>query len=30
MKQPLTLNINGEQRQMLVDQFFSLLDCLRE
>ena len=30
MKQPLTLNINGEQRQMLVDQFFSLLDCLRD
>ncbi len=30
MKQPLTLNINGEQRQMLVDQFYSLLDCLRD
>ncbi len=30
MKQPLTLNINGEDRQLLVEPFYSLLDCLRD
>ena len=30
MKQPLILNINGEPRQMLVEPFYSLLDCLRD
>ena len=30
MKQPLTLSINGEQRVMLVEPFYSLLDCLRD
>ena len=30
MKQPLTLNINGEDRLLLVEPFFSLLDCLRD
>ena len=30
MKQPLTLNINGEIRLMLVEPDYSLLDCLRD
>ena len=30
MKQPLTLSINGESRLMLVEPFYSLLDCLRD
>ena len=30
MKQPLTLNINGENRLLLVEPFYSLLDCLRD
>ena len=30
MKQPLILSINGENRQMLVEPFYSLLDCLRD
>ena len=30
MKQPLILSINGESRQMLVEPFYSLLDCLRD
>ena len=30
MKQPLTLNINGESRLMLVEPYYSLLDCLRD
>ena len=30
MKQPLTLNINGETRLLLVEPFYSLLDCLRD
>ncbi len=30
MKQPLQLQINGESRQMLVEPFYSLLDCLRD
>jgi carbon-monoxide dehydrogenase small subunit len=30
MKQPLILNINGENRQLLVEPFYSLLDCLRD
>ena len=30
MKQPLTLNINGEDRLLLVEPFYSLLDCLRD
>lgn len=30
MKQPLTLTINGESRLLLVDPFYSLLDCLRD
>ena len=30
MKQPLTLSINGENRLMLVEPFYSLLDCLRD
>ena len=30
MKQPLQLQINGENRQMLVEPFYSLLDCLRD
>ena len=30
MKQPLTLNINGESRLLLVEPFYSLLDCLRD
>ena len=30
MKQPLTLTINGENRLLLVEPFYSLLDCLRD
>jgi carbon-monoxide dehydrogenase small subunit len=30
MKQLLILNINGENRQLLVEPFYSLLDCLRD
>ena len=30
MKQPLTLNVNGEIRLLLVEPFYSLLDCLRD
>lgn len=30
MKQPLTLNINGENRLLLVEPYYSLLDCLRD
>ncbi len=30
MKQPLTLNINGESRPLLVEPYCSLLDCLRD
>ena len=30
MKQPLTLNINGESRLLLVEPDYSLLDCLRD
>ena len=30
MKQALTLNVNGENRQLLVEPFYSLLDCLRD
>ena len=30
MKQPLILSINGDSRQMLVEPFYSLLDCLRD
>ena len=30
MKQPLTLNINGESRMLLVEPDYSLLDCLRD
>ena len=30
MKQSLILSINGENRQMLVEPFYSLLDCLRD
>ena len=30
MKHPLTLNINGEIRLMLVEPDYSLLDCLRD
>ena len=30
MKRPLTLNINGEARLMLVEPYYSLLDCLRD
>ena len=30
MKQPLTLNINGESRLLLVEPYYSLLDCLRD
>ncbi len=29
MKQPLTLKINGDTRQLLVEPYYSLLDCLR-
>lgn len=30
MKQPLILNINGENRPLLVEPYYSLLDCLRD
>lgn len=30
MKQPLTLNVNGESRLLLVEPYYSLLDCLRD
>ena len=30
MKQPLTLNINGDVHLLLVEPFYSLLDCLRD
>ena len=30
MKQPLNLNVNGENRLMLVEPYYSLLDCLRD
>ncbi len=30
MKQALTLHVNGENRQLLVEPFYSLLDCLRD
>ncbi len=30
MKQPLNLNVNGENRLMLVEPDYSLLDCLRD
>ena len=30
MKQPLTLHINGENRLLLVEPYYSLLDCLRD
>jgi carbon-monoxide dehydrogenase small subunit len=30
MKQPLTLKINGESRLLLVEPYYSLLDCLRD
>ena len=30
MKQPITLTINGEQHELLVEPYWSLLDTLRD